>query len=208
MNQVLIVGCGDLGAEVANRLVPLGIKVTGVKRKDKAIGDFEIIYADVTQATSLQSLRHIQPQILIYCVAADGQTDEQYKVHYVDGFKNVLDTQIDNNKLQHVFFVSSTRVYGQVTDSLLDESVAAIPADFGGQRLLEAEQLLKTVTCGSTVLRLSGIYGKSRLRMVNLAQSPENWPKNSWSNRIHRDDAAAFILFLMQQILAGHQNKD
>jgi nucleoside-diphosphate-sugar epimerase len=39
--------------------------------------------------------------------------------------------------------------------------------------------------------------------MINLAKS-QAWPAiNSWSNRIHRDDAAAFIVFLMEQVLAG-----
>jgi hypothetical protein len=39
--------------------------------------------------------------------------------------------------------------------------------------------------------------------MINLAKSPEKWPlQNSWSNRIHRDDAAAFMVFLVQQVLA------
>jgi hypothetical protein len=40
--------------------------------------------------------------------------------------------------------------------------------------------------------------------MLNLAKSPDNWPKqNAWTNRIHRDDAAAFIVFLIKRVLAG-----
>lgn len=206
MTQVLIVGCGDLGGEVANQLTQLGIKTMGARRSASSLNDSNVIQIDVTQPDSLESLQYIQPQILIYCVAANGQTDEQYKAHYVDGLKNVLATQVANTKLQHVFFVSSTRVYGQITNVLLDESVEAIPADFGGERLLEAENLLKTLSCGATVLRLSGIYGMNRLRMINLAKSPKSWPsQNSWSNRIHRDDAAAFIVFLVRQVFAGHQ---
>jgi nucleoside-diphosphate-sugar epimerase len=151
----------------------------------------------------LEVLVPLQPQIVIYCVAANGQTDAQYKAHYVDGLRNVLATQVDNKKLKHVFFVSSTRVYGQNAEAVLDENMPAIPADFGGERLLEAEHLLNGISCNSTILRLSGIYGPGRLRMINLAKSPEKWPlQNSWSNRIHRDDAAAFMVFLVQQVLA------
>ncbi len=209
MTQVLIVGCGDLGGEVANQLTQLGIKTMGARRNASSLNDSNVIQIDVTQPDSLESLQYIQPQILIYCVAANGQTDEQYKAHYVDGLKNVLATQVANTKLQHVFFVSSTRVYGQITNVLLDESVEAIPADFGGERLLEAENLLKTLSCGATVLRLSGIYGMNRLRMINLAKLPKSWPsQNSWSNRIHRDDAAAFIVFLVRQVFAVHQIQD
>ena len=143
------------------------------------------------------------PEVVIYCVAASNQTDEAYQAQYVTGLKNILASQRRNQQLQHVFFISSTRVYGQEGDSLLDESDEALSADFGGQRLLEAEQLLNTLPCKSTVLRLSGIYGPGRLRMIGLAQSPKQWPQqNNWSNRIHRDDAAGFIAYLLQQLLS------
>ena len=204
MAKVLIVGCGDLGSTVATQLSSMNIQVTGVRRSDSAISGVEIIQADITDVSSLEVLKPIQPDILIYCVAANGQTDEQYKANYVDGLRNVLATQSENPILKHVFFVSSTRVYGQKTDALLDESMPAIAADFGGQRLLEAEALLNNLSCNTTILRLSGIYGAGRLRMINLAKSPQNWPaQNSWSNRIHKDDAAAFMVFLVLKVLAS-----
>jgi nucleoside-diphosphate-sugar epimerase len=204
MTKVLIVGCGDLGGTVAKKLSSLGFETVGVRRRNEPIDGVTIIQADVTQTASLNVLQQIQPEILIYSVAANGQTDEQYKANYVDGLANVLKTQSDNPKLKHVFFVSSTRVYGQQTDELLDESTSAIPADFGGERLLQAEQLLDDLSCNTTVLRLSGIYGAGRLRMIDLAKSPERWPaQNGWTNRIHRDDAAAFMVFLTLQVLAN-----
>lgn len=208
--KVLIAGCGDLGGAVADQLTRLGIKTIGVRRsaqsiRDKeTIQDVEIIPADVTQPVTLDALNAMYPEIIVYCVAAGGQSDAEYKSAYVDGLRNVLVTQRNNTKLKHVFFVSSTRVYGQETDAFLDESVLPIPADFGGERLLEAERLLQTLPCNGTALRLSGIYGPGRLRMLHLAKSPGDWPKkNAWSNRIHRDDAAAFIVFLIQQVFAG-----
>jgi nucleoside-diphosphate-sugar epimerase len=202
--KVLIIGCGDLGTAVAQQLVQSGLQVIGVRRNAFVIDGVLMIQADITQPDTLEPLRAIQPEILVYCVAAEAQMDAAYKAAYVDGLRHVLATQINNSNLKHVFFVSSTRVYGQNTDTLLDESILAIPADFGGERLLEAEALLQSLTCPATTLRLSGIYGPRRLRMINLAQSPERWPhQNSWSNRIHRDDAAAFIVFLIQQVLAG-----
>jgi nucleoside-diphosphate-sugar epimerase len=205
--KVLIVGYGDLGGEVARQLTHDGINVTGVRRSanHSDSSTVQIIAADVSKPESLAALNAVKPDILIYCVAASGQTDAEYESAYVDGLRNVLATQKSNSQLKHVFFVSSTRVYGQDTQALLDESVPALPADFGGQRLLEAEHLLQTLSCGATVLRLSGIYGPGRLRMLNLAKSPDNWPKqNIWSNRIHRDDAAAFTVFLIKQVLAGN----
>jgi len=200
--KILIVGCGDLGGEVAKLLSSHGHEVIGVSRSAKPIQDVTMIQADVTIPKSLLPIQNIQPTIVIYCVAANGQNDVQYKAHYVDGLSNILETQQNNQLLKHVFFVSSTRVYGQNTQDLLDESMPAIAADFGGERLLEAESLLKHLSCHSTVLRLSGIYGPGRLRMIRLASDTSHWPAvNSWTNRIHRDDAARFIDYLIEMLI-------
>ena len=202
MAKILIVGCGDLGAAIAKRLVDEEHEVVGLRRSIQTSPRMQMLQGDVADAASLQALVALMPEIVIYCVAASGQTDAAYQAQYVTGLKNILASQSRNQQLQHVFFVSSTRVYGQETTAILDESIPALPADFGGERLLEAEHLLSSLPCNATALRLSGIYGPGRLRMINLAKSPQQWPsKNSWSNRIHRDDAADFIVFLVQRIL-------
>ncbi len=203
--KVLIVGCGDLGTQVAINLQSLAYEVIGVRLSDKLLpANIETIQADVTQPLTLIKLTQIQPDYLIYCVAATVKTmadvDQNYHLHYVEGLHNILATQQINRNLKHVFFVSSTRVYGQKTEDILDDSVTAVPADDGGKRLLEAENLLNSIHCPATTLRLSGIYGPGRTRMLKLAQHPELWPvQDSWSNRIHRDDAAAFIVYLINQ---------
>lgn len=202
MAKILIVGCGDLGAAIAERLVDKEHEVIGLRRSLHISPLMQMIEGDVTDTSSLQGLVGLMPEIVIYCVAASAQTDAAYQAQYVNGLKNILASQSRNQQLQHVFFVSSTRVYGQETTSLLDENISALPSDFGGERLLEAEHLLNTLPCSTTALRLSGIYGPGRLRMINLAKTPQQWPsQNSWSNRIHRDDAAKFIVFLVERIL-------
>ena len=199
--MVLIVGCGDLGGEIARLLSIAGHQVTGVRASNKPLSaPIQVIQADVTKPASLSELEALKPEILIYCVAANGQSDENYKAHYVDGLKNVIATQANNHALQRVIFVSSTRGYGQKTDTILDENTPAIPADFGGERLLEAENVLKQLPCEAISMRLSGIYGKGRLYLVNMAKEPNRWPQeNAWSNRIHRDDAARFIAFCCEK---------
>lgn len=207
MARILIVGCGDLGTAIALQLHQSQHEVIGLRVSQRSLPNgMQTIQADVTNLDTLSSLTNLNPHIVIYCVAASTQTDESYEAHYVRGLKNILATQAENTHLQHVFFVSSTRVYGQAhnknTQDMLDESVTAIPADFGGKRLLEAENLLINLPCKSTVLRLSGIYGQDRLFLVNLAKDSSRWPvNNGWSNRIHRDDASGFIVFLVQKSL-------
>ena len=209
--QVLIVGCGDLGTELARRLKQDGLASIGVRRSQAKDAGFPCLQADVTNPSSLAALQNINPEFLVYCVAASVQTDENYRQHYVDGLRYVLEALRGASNLKHVFFVSSTRVYGQISEALLDEAVPASPSDFGGQRLLEAEALLANAhqAWTYTSLRLTGIYGPGRTRMLNLAVSTSQWPQqNSWTNRIHRDDAAAFIQHLIQMKLRQQPLQD
>ncbi len=215
MANILIVGCGDLGTAIASNLKHEH-QVTGLRRTIHAPSSgIKTICADVTQPNTLFALTNLHPNIVIYCISADAQTDESYQAQYVTGLKNVLATQISNQVLGHVFFVSSTRPYGQHTQDLLDESIPAIPSDFGGERLLEAEIALKdfclnkNMPCKSTSMRLSGIYGNGRLYLANMAKDVTKWPKeNNWSNRIHRDDAAGFIAFLADKALKNQPIED
>jgi len=208
---VLIVGCGDLGIELAHQLQSQGFTPIGLRRSLHLDSSFECIQADVTEPSALLSLSMLNPDFLVYCVAASAQTDESYHQHYVEGLCNVLAALNDATNLKHVFFVSSTRMYGQITDALLDENTVPQEMDFGGQRLLEAESMLKQArkSWSYTALRLTGIYGPGRNRMMNLAANPSNWPaQNTFSNRIHRDDAAAFIVHLIQMFLNAQPIED
>ncbi|WP_025872276.1 SDR family oxidoreductase [Methylobacillus glycogenes] len=196
MSHVLIAGFGDLGQELARRLQLAGHQTTGLRRN---AGESEgVISADVSNPETLHTLAELKPDILVYCVAASEHSDENYRLSYVEGLRNVL-AALASVTLRHIFFVSSTGVYGQETQDVLDETTPAIATEFSGVRMLEAEALLQGLP--ATVLRFSGIYGPGRLRMITLAREPQKWPpRNGWTNRIHRDDGAAFIVYLIAQL--------
>ena len=209
--KVLIVGCGDLGLELARQLQIQDLIPIGLRRSFNADASFDCIQADVTESDSLSVVSNLNPDFLVYCVAASAQTDENYRQHYVEGLRNVLNALDGAINLKHVIFVSSTRMYGQATDALLDENTVPQDMDFGGLRLLEAENLLKQAGKSWThsALRLTGIYGPGRNRMLKLAANLSSWPiQNTWSNRIHRDDAAAFIVHLIKMLLNGQSVQD
>ena len=203
LTDILIAGCGDLGSTLGQSLATAGYRIAGLRRTAAPLSNgIRTLSGDVTQADTLNHLAKLRPSILVYSVSADTQSDDSYRAHYVDGLRNMLTALKFADSLRHVFFVSSTRVYGQSTEELVNERTPAIPADFGGQRLLEAESLLATAACPGTALRLSGIYGPGRTRMLKLAANPTDWPaRNTWTNRIHRDDAAAFIALLIQRAM-------
>jgi len=202
--KILIVGCGQLGFSIVKNTDPDIFKLYGFSRSlRKSPPSIEMHQVDILKAEAIDAIKLINPEIIIYAVSADTQSIESYQEHYVAGLKNTYEAILELDHFKHLFFVSSTRVYGQKTTKILSELDIAEPSDYGGEALMEAETVARQLKDKATILRLSGIYGPNRKRMIQLAQSnPGNWPAtNNWSNRIHEEDAARFIVFLMKRIM-------
>ena len=202
--KVLIIGCGQLGFSIVNNADPDVFKLYGFSRSlRKSPASIEMHQVDILKTEAIDAIKLINPEIIIYAVSADTQSIESYQDHYVVGLKKTYEAILELNHFKHLFFVSSTRVYGQKTTKILSELDIAEPSDYGGEALMEAETVARQLKDKATILRLSGIYGPNRKRMIQLAQSnPGNWPAtNNWSNRIHEEDAARFIVFLMKRIM-------
>jgi len=202
--KVLIIGCGQLGFSIVKNADSDVFKLYGFSRSlRKSPASIEMHQVDILKTEAINVIKLINPEIIIYAVSADTQSIESYQDHYVVGLKKTYEAILELDHFKHLFFVSSTRVYGQKTTKILSELDIAEPSDYGGEALMEAETVACQLKDKATILRLSGIYGPNRKRMIQLAQSnPGNWPAtNNWSNRIHEEDAARFIVFLMKRIM-------
>ncbi len=202
--KVLIVGCGQLGFSIVKNADSDVFKLYGFSRSlRKSPASIEMHQVDILKTEAIDVIKLINPEIIIYAVSADTQSIESYQDHYVVGLKKTYEAILKLDHFKHLFFVSSTRVYVQKTTKILSELDIAEPSDYGGEALMEAETVARQLKDKATILRLSGIYGPNRKRMIQLAQSnPGNWPAtNNWSNRIHEEDAARFIVFLMKRIM-------
>jgi nucleoside-diphosphate-sugar epimerase len=99
-----------------------------------------------------------------------------------------------------MFFTSSTAVYGQIHGEWVDETSETSPEGFAGLRLLEAEELLVRGPFAATVVRMAGIYGPGRVRLINQVMRGEalcHEGERRYTNRIHRDDCAGILRHLM-----------
>jgi nucleoside-diphosphate-sugar epimerase len=210
IKKLLIIGCGKLGQKIGNSLAELPIEVVGIKRKlPKTLPKFKILALDIFSDKFLTNVNLISPDFVIYSVSSDSQTEESYQKNYVEGLRISIKALEQLNDFQHLFFISSTRVYGQVTEKFLSESINPQPSDYGGRVLLEAEKCLKKVLFKSTILRLSGIYGDDRRHMLGIASDMTRWPpEDRWTNRIHEEDAVSFIGFLLTQVLYKKEVED
>ncbi|TCJ29854.1 NAD-dependent epimerase/dehydratase family protein [Nocardioides jejuensis] len=198
--SVLIAGCGDLGTEAGLRYAAAGHHVTGWRRSpDKLPSVINGVAADLRVAAPTVPA---DTTILVIALAADGHDEDAYRSAYVDGTARVLDA-LDRDGVTpgHALFVSSTAVYGSLSGDV-DETSPTEPTAFNGRVMLEAEQLFLSRLAGSgttaTVLRLGGIYGPSRTRLLDLVRTGTATipTPDRRTARIHRDDAAAAIVHL------------
>ena len=75
------------------------------------------------------------------------------------------------------------------------------PEHFSGRRLLEGEGLLRDGPYASTLLRLGGIYGPRRTRLLETVRAGRATfapGPPQYTNRIHRDDCAGVLRHLLR----------
>jgi nucleoside-diphosphate-sugar epimerase len=199
---ILLAGCGDLGTEAGLRFAALGHHVVGWRRSPgKLPPAIEGVAADLS-APDLPPVPADTTAVVI-AVAADSPSEDDYRAAYLDGVTHVLNAlERDGAKPRRVLFVSSTAVYGDAGGGCVDENTAPAPGGHSGRVLMEAEELLRSrlakTRTTAVSLRLGGIYGPGRTRLIDQVCSgsavvPEDI---RYTNRIHRDDAAAAIVHL------------
>ena len=199
---VLLAGCGDLGTEAGLRFAAAGHHVVGWRRSpEKLPAEIEGAAADLTSG-ELPPVPADTTAVVV-AIAADSPTEEAYRAAYVQGLAHVLDAVAASGApVRRVLFVSSTAVYGDADGGWVDETTTPNPAGFSGRIICEAEELLVSRLHGSgispVVLRLGGIYGPGRTRLIDQVRGGDSTipAESRFTNRIHRDDAAAAIVHL------------
>ena len=196
--DVLLVGCGDLGADIGLRLATLGHEVVAIRRRgDLVPAPLHGLSADLT--VDAPRLPPLDLAHLVVALTARPRTEESYRRTYVDGMARALDAvEAAGQSPRRAVLVSSTAVYGDADpDEVLDELTPPRPVDGPGRMLLEAERLFLERLPAGTVLRFSGLYGHGEPRLVEQVRRGEVGDPHRWTNRVHRDDAAAAVVHLL-----------
>lgn len=197
---VVLAGCGDLGTEAALRFVALGQRVLGLRRSaGKLPTSIEGVSIDLSNT---RPTLPADTEIVVVALSAESRDVDTYRASYVDGLRNVLDALDEAGAVDaQVLFVSSTAVYDVDDGSVVDETTPATGASPTAEVILEAEALLHARRPDGIVLRLGGIYGPGRERLITQvrdgdARLAEPAGSSPHTNRVHRDDAAAAIVHL------------
>lgn len=203
MARILIVGAGDVGGRLARRLAAQGHAVFALRRQPQPLPGVTTLAADVTRPETLGCLPPALDQV-VFALSAGAGGPAAYQAVYVDGTRHVL-AALAGQSLRRVLWVSSTGVYGQSAGEAVDEETPAHPATATGHKLLAAEAAARAAGWPVTVVRLGGLYGPDRHRLLRWVQAgrPVQRVPPQWSNRIHVEDAAALLAHLLTRCAQG-----
>lgn len=203
-NTILLVG-GDLCRRVAAALDPGHWEIFGLRRQQMMDPSIQWIQADLSIPTSLRRLPAGVSHVL-YAPAPDRRDADVYRSTYPEGLNNLL-TALDEDSscLQRVVLVDSTAVWSAPDAAhemaWIDETTPVCRDGFRAETMLAAEEILfNTLGERGVALRLAGIYGPGRTRLIdavrnNRLSAPEG--PGHWSNRIHIEDAASACVHLL-----------
>lgn len=192
--HILFIGYGKTSARVAKQLFALDHQITTISSSAKT----DEYATHLTQDIHSLNLSEISPVNCVYILLSPKQSNvDGYRETYLDSAKSII-SALKDHPVQRVIVVSSTRVYGEFLGGNIDDDTPIKPCDEQVRILAEMEQVyLKAYPNQCVIIRPSGIYGISVARMKKLAESLKTYPNIHWSNRIHIDDLANFLVYML-----------
>jgi len=199
--NLLIAGCGDVGSKVAKIAVQQGMAVTAFARS----GDRAAALQGITLLTgSLDDQDH--PPLLptkgvevIYLIPPPGGGIRDSRV------STFLQNIKEGDEPSKIVYLSTTSVYGDCGDRLIDETWPVNPANHTARRRCDAEEQFRA-WCAVRhipliILRVSGIYGPGRLPLQRIQNREPllDATISGYTNRIHSEDLAEICLKALER---------
>lgn len=204
-NSLLLIGCGDLGQRVGKPLAREGWQVSAVRRSPPH-GDtsFDWFAADYVAHGALDFAEDLRPDIVLTSFTPTSMDLEGYRRGFSDAATNVLQG-LGSHRPQHLLMISSTRVYAEREGGWVDEYSPLSTEDKRATAIIDAEQQTLHSGLSASVVRFGGIYGDPHGRLLTRIGAGQITPAQParYTNRIHRDDCAGFLLHLMRLAIKG-----
>mgnify|MGYP001818676436 FL=1 len=205
--DILIVGCGDIGLRVARILQTSSCEVTGLTRAAKGAerlrrARVEPVIGDLDDAESLAELPS-GGKLVFYLAPPPGGGP-------VDGRMRNFCAAVGGEKVPgKVVYMSTSGVYGDCGGARVTEETPVNPQTSRAQRRVDAEMTLlewgRANKVPVVILRVTGIYGPGRLPLARLQQGHPvlNETESPPTNRIHADDLAAVCVAAAEKAADG-----
>lgn len=193
--NILLIGQGAIGHALALSLsVQNQYKITALARTPKSYPkDSQIVFwqksAQTLTKQELAPFSHIVVIVAPSHQAVMQDKAQAYRECYFDIAHHLASMATDLPMLQRLIFVSSTSVYGENEGQVIDIHTPVKPISDTAKILHQAEIVLQTAFKDKCVIvRPSGIYGVTRLALVNLAKTSPKVAVQAWTNRIMDSD--------------------
>ena len=189
---LVIAGCGYLGTALARLAQGRGWRVLGICQSEETVRRLGLmgiaaVAADFTDRESLARVAGEVPEdaCVVHCAAGGkGGGLEAYRTVYLEGMRRLREAFPGARRM---LYTSSTSVYAGIDGGEVTEESAAEPERETGRVLRQTEG--ETLGAGGAVVRLAAIDVRT--------EEPAT-PDGRWVNQIHRDDAAAAVLHLLE----------
>ncbi|WP_282115728.1 NAD(P)H-binding protein [Cellulophaga baltica] len=198
MNKTIgILGCGWLGLPLAKSLIANNYLVKGTTTSEAKLKRLAELGIEASQIVLAEKgitgpiegfLKNIETLIINVPPKLRGTTKE----NYVAKMEHLVQ-KIEASAVQHIIFVSSTAVYGEV-DGIVTEQTIAAPATESGIQLLASENIFKNHSSfKTTVIRFGGLLSEDRHPVTMLVKKEGLKNGEMPVNLIHRDDCIRII---------------
>jgi len=195
----LIIGQGAIGLDVTNQLVADGYPVTGLARRERKAYDLAEHAGFIQHDARTLNAEQLSPfSHIAIIVTPDEYSESGYQDSYLAIAQHFASLSAQLPQLQRMVFISSTGVYGQDSGEWIDkDTVPTTPTRAASQVIYQAEQVLQSAfTSQLSIIRPSGIYGKTRLMRLRQAEkgSAASIDDPHWTNRIMDSDLVQIIV--------------
>ncbi|MCK7458115.1 SDR family oxidoreductase [Idiomarina aminovorans] len=201
--KTLLLGYGDIADRVAQRLSAIKSQITGVCRTpgNKPVRPgVDLIAADLNSEQELYQLFKQKWDNVVITLTPKKGAEDSYHQGYVVPCRQLQQVLSQQTHQPFIIYVSSTGVYAQRNGEWIDENSVTEPTSDSGKALLQAESLIDALPGRTSILRCSGIYGQGRDFLLRQLSQGNVQLRDSWTNRIHQDDVAGFIVHLLTKV--------
>jgi nucleoside-diphosphate-sugar epimerase len=195
LDDVLIVGTGDIGVRIARLVLANGSKVSGLARSAESAErlracNIEPVEGNLDDVASLANLPTAGKLVFFLAPPPGGGP-------FDSRMRNFCQAVGALNAPAKVIYMSTSGVYGDCGGEWVTEETPVNPQTSRAQRRVDAENVLlewgAEHKVSVVILRVTGIYGPGRLPIARIQQGhpvlrQEDSPP---TNRIHADDLAA-----------------
>ena len=207
MKNVLIAGCGYIGARVARLCRRNGMAVACMVRSAEKAANL-VAEGIGTQVVSLDhSVAFTLPEnagsLIYYMVPPPGGGIMDTRA------RNFIAELSKNPAPAKIIYLSATSVYSETAGGVVTEDSPTEPRSAMGKRRLDAEEAFRSYGefhgVPVVILRVSGIYGPGRLPLMQISQGQPllREEESGPSNRIHADDLANICLAAAERGAGG-----